>query len=192
MSTWAEVRTAIRTATIAALPAAVAARTPVDWASGAAHVAAQRVLLDIIALNEEHIREQTVDDVDLYSAQRFTVQFRCESQHDTATIDGLWLLTLVTMGLRRALVRDAARTAGVVLLDVPMAPRRVAQLDQNGRKLSVFACDISFRAVITLDTDDPAFGLIEHVEVGGEAEAPGGSDTIVVAEVTVDDPDPSP
>lgn len=195
MSSWSEVRTAIRTATVAALPAlpaSVAARTPVDWGSGAAHVAAQRVLLDIIATREEHTRDQTVDDVDLYSAQVFTVQFRCESQHDTATIDGLWLLTLVTMGLRRALVRDAARAAGVVLLEVPLAPRRVGSLDQNGRKLSVFVCDVTFRAVITLDTDDPAFGFIEHVEVGGEADAPGGVDTIVVAEDTVDDPDPEP
>lgn len=154
-------------------------------------MAAQRVLLDIIATREEHTRDQTVDDVDLYSAQVFTVQFRCESQHDTATTDGLWLLTLITMGLRRVLVRDTARTAGVVLLEVPLAPRRVGSLDQNGRKLSVFVCDVTFRAVITLDTDDPALGLIEHIEVGGEAEAPGGVDTIEV-EDTIDDPDPNP
>lgn len=192
MSSWAEVRAAVRAATIAALPAAVAARTPVDWGSGAGHVAAQRVLLDIIATREEHTRDQTVDDVDLYSAQVFTVQFRCESQHDTATIDGLWLLTLVTMGLRRALVRDAARNAGVVLLEVPLAPRRIGSLDQNGRKLSVFVCDIAFRAVITLDTSDPALGIIEHIEVSGEAEAPGGVDTIEVDEDTIDDPTPSP
>lgn len=190
MSSWAEVRDAVKAAVEAALPAAVAARTPVDWGDGATRVAAQRVKLSIIAVREEHTRDQTVEDADLTSSQAFTVQLTCESQHDTATVDGLWLLTLVTLGLRRALVRDAARADGLVLLEVPLAPRRVASVDQNGRKLSIFVCDITFRAVITLDTDD-TIGLLERIEGSGEAEAPGGADTVEL-DFAADDPTPEP
>lgn len=192
MSSWSDVRTAIRIAVTSALPTAVQATTPVDWGSGATHVAAQRILLDVVSTIDLHTRDPNVDDVDVSSLQNVTVQCKAESQHDTATVDGLWLLSLVTLGLRRLPVQAALAAAGVSLVDIPLAPTRVGVRDQNGRKLSVFACDLTFRCVLTLDTSDPALDLIEHVEVSGEAEAPGALDTIVVPEFAVDDPDPQP
>lgn len=192
MSSWDQVRTAIQAAVTSALPTAVQAATPVDWNGGGKHVAAQRILLDVVSSLELHTRDPNVDSVDVSSLRDVTVQLKAESQHDTATVDGLWLLTLAVMGLRRLPVESALNAAGVSLVDVPLNPVRVGERDQNGRKLSIFVADLTFRCVIDLTTGDTPLDLIEHVEVSGEAETPDTLDTVQIPEFTVDDPDPSP
>lgn len=191
MTTWLVFRDAVLAAFEAAMPPAILATTPVNWAGGAREAGFQRLLLDPVSDVEIAEREGTVHDGEISSLNDVTIQVTAESPYDSADVDARWLAEQVRLGLRRKTVDDALQAAGLSLVGIPMSLKNVS-FPSGNRRLSAWAFDATFRFVYELAAnplDD--FGLIETVQTSGIVEDPNG-DEVVIDEFETDDPTPEP
>lgn len=202
MATWTTFRAAVAAAVSAALPSAVRAPAnndgpTVSWTDDRRPFGRQRLLLAILSVRFDHDRDSALAEggqQELSSMATVTVQVTAESNHDPAfgagagsasPGDALWLIEQVRLGLRRAHVADALRTAEAPIVGFPLATVS-RSYPADGRIVSAHSFDVQFRTVFDFDTtEDDAVEQIEHVVGEGE----GGLDG---ADISVDDPTPDP
>lgn len=191
MTTWETFRAAVATAIQSAMPSSVASPTNNDgpavfWEGGADPYAKHKVVLSEVSTVPEMDRDSALGTGGAQSLSSFmliTIQVQCESVHDDPTLNSLWLVEQIRLGLRRVSVRETLAAANVVVAVFPGAiVRRAYRAD--GRMISAASFDVQFRTEFSFDSGEDA-GLIERVE--GE-----GGDDLEGLTIAVDDPDPQP
>lgn len=197
--TWSDFRSAVEAAVSGAMLSSV--RSPanndgptVSWAEDRRPFARHRLLLDVVSTRFDHDRdsaESTGGDQDLSSMATIVVQITAESAHAAPTAsatqangDALWLLEQVRLGLRRVAVREALLEAECPIVGYPVGVVR-RSYPADGRIISAFSVDVTFRYVFLPPAYGEIQGQIEHVEI--EGDPPGDVQDV---EISVDDPDP--
>ncbi len=191
-NTWDTFRTAVSAAISSAMPSSVRAPANNDgpdigWIDGPSAVAKHVVQLSEVSTVIEHDRDTSLyvgGAQALSSFVRIVVQVQCESIHDDTTLNAQWLVEQVRLGLRKISVREALKTANVVIAGFPLSTTK-RSYPADGHAISAASFDVEFRTEFAFDATGEDAGLIEQVI--GE-----GGDDLMGVDIDVTDPDPEP